>query len=133
MAQETIYLILADGILILHTLFVAFVVSGLLLIYIGRWLTWLWVKNFWFRLSHLGAIAFVVVSTWLGNACPLTVWEMELRAAASETVYQTSFIQHWLHQILYYTAPDWVFTLVYSVFGGLVLASWFLVPPNNSR
>ncbi|TRY31774.1 DUF2784 domain-containing protein [Aliiglaciecola sp. M165] len=133
MAKETVYLVLADSILIVHTLFVAFVVVGLVLIYMGYWLIWPWVKNFWFRLGHLTAITFVVVSTWLGNDCPLTVWEMALREAAGESVYQTSFIQYWLHQILYYTAPDWVFVAIYTAFGALVLASWFLIPPNPLR
>ncbi|MGH8640305.1 MAG: DUF2784 family protein, partial [Burkholderiales bacterium] len=46
---------LADLILIVHFLFVAFVVGGLALIWIGAAAGWEWVRNFWFRVAHLGA------------------------------------------------------------------------------
>jgi hypothetical protein len=62
---------------------------------------------------------------------PLTSWEMALRAGAGDAAYEGSFIQHWLQSILYFSAPDWVFILVYSVFGALVLSSWFLVRPRR--
>jgi hypothetical protein len=54
-----------------------------------------------------------------------------LRAKAGQGGYEGSFIQHWLETILYYNAPDWVFILVYTLFGALVLASWFLVRPRR--
>ncbi len=62
---------------------------------------------------------------------PLTSWEMALRAKAGEAGYEGSFIQHWLQSILYYSAPDWVFIVAYTVFGALVLASWFVVRPER--
>ena len=52
-------------------------------------------------------------------------------AKAGEAGYEGSFIQHWLQSILYYSAPDWVFSLAYTVFGALVLASWFVVRPER--
>jgi polyferredoxin len=76
-------------------------------------------------------IVIVVLQAWLGVLCPLTIWEMELRAKAGQGGYEGSFIQHWLETILYYNAPDWVFILVYTLFGALVLASWFLVRPRR--
>ncbi|TVP90427.1 MAG: DUF2784 domain-containing protein [Pseudomonadaceae bacterium] len=121
---------LADFILVVHVLFVLFVVCGLLAIYLGYALNWQWVRNRYFRLAHLAAIAIVVLQAWLGVICPLTTWEMALRDAAGEATYAGSFIQHWLQQLLYYSAPDWVFVLLYTVFGSLVLASWWLVRPN---
>ena len=63
--------------------------------------------------------------------CPLTIWEMALREKAGAAVYAGSFIQHWLHKLLYWQAPDWVFIVVYTVFGALVLASWFIVRPAS--
>ena len=124
-------LVFADALLILHTILVAFVILGLVVTFAGYLLNWRWVRNFWFRLSHLAVIAVVVLQSWLGLLCPLTSWEMALRAKAGEAGYEGSFIQYWLQSILYYSAPDWVFILAYTVFGALVLASWFLVRPQR--
>lgn len=125
------YLILADGLLILHTLLVAFVILGLLATFVGYFRRWRWVRNLWFRLSHLLVIAVVVAQSWLGMICPLTTWEMALRQKAGEVGYQGSFVEHWLQSILYYSAPGWVFVLGYTLFGALVIVSWFLVKPKK--
>ena len=126
------YRLAADGILMVHALFVAFVLFGLLLVLLGGIRRWKWVKNFWFRIAHLTAIAIVVLQSWLGMICPLTTWEMQLRSRAGETTYTDTFVSHWLQQLLFYEAPAWVFVVAYSLFGGLVVASWFFVPPEKS-
>jgi hypothetical protein len=123
--------IFADLLLLFHTLLVAFVILGLVATLVGYFRQWNWVRNIWFRLSHLVVIVIVVLQAWLGVLCPLTIWEMELRAKAGQGGYEGSFIQHWLETILYYNAPDWVFILVYTLFGALVVASWFLVKPRR--
>lgn len=124
-------LLLADTILILHVLFVAFVVLGLFAVYAGYFLNWRWVRNRVFRIIHLCAVGYVVGQAWLGVVCPLTTWEMALRAEAGAATYSGSFIQYWLHSLLYFTLPEWVFVVVYTLFGSLVLASWFVVRPRN--
>lgn len=129
--SPTLLLVLADAILLLHVLFVAFVVLGLLSVYVGYFLNWQWVRNRVFRILHLCAIGYVVGQAWLGAVCPLTTWEMALRAEAGAATYSGSFIQYWLHSLLYYRAPEWVFAMVYTVFGSLVLASWFVVRPSK--
>lgn len=130
MNSSDFYILLADLILIIHALFGVFVVTGLIMILIGGVLRWSWVRNPWFRLLHLIAIGFVVIQTWLGAICPLTIWENALRKNAGESGYQGSFISYWLETILYYQFPQWVFAVVYSLFGLLVLASWFWVRPR---
>ena len=124
------FLIFADLLLILHVALVAFVVLGLAAIFVGGAIEWSWVRNLWFRLSHLIVIGIVVLQAWLGVLCPLTSWEMALRERAGGAVYEGSFIQHWLHSLLYYSAPEWVFIAAYTVFGALVLASWLVVRPR---
>ena len=124
------YAIAADALLFVHTLFVLFVILGLLLIIVGGLKHWQWVRNPWFRLSHLAAIGFVVAQAWAGEICPLTIWENSLRRRAGETGYDSTFIGHWLQQLLYYDAPSWVFIAAYTLFGLLVLASWWWVRPN---
>ena len=131
MDLQALYSLFADALLVTHVLFVAFVIFSLLLIFVGKFQSWLWVRNPLFRVAHLLGIGVVVLQSWFGIICPLTTWEMELRAKAGETSYEGSFIKHWLTELLYYHAPSWVFVVVYTVFGGLVLASWFLVRPRS--
>ena len=121
---------MADAILLLHVAFVAFVVLGLAFILTGKLLAWSWVRNRWFRLIHLASIGVVVVQSWLGVLCPLTNWEIALRAKAGAAVYSGTFISHWLQSLLYYAAPSWVFVVGYTAFGILVIASWFWVHPR---
>jgi hypothetical protein len=131
--NPTLLLLLADTILVLHVLFVVFVVSGLLAIYLGYCLKWHWVSNRKFRILHLIAIGIVVLQSWLGVICPLTLWEMALREQAGAATYTGSFIQHWLQYLLYYSAPNWVFIALYTSFACLVLLSWYLVPVRATR
>lgn len=133
METSTLFRLAADLLLLLHFLFVLFVVGALVLIFAGKALSWSWVRNPWFRLAHLGAIGIVVIQAWLGVICPLTTWEMALRARAGDAVYTGSFIAHWVEAILYYQAPPWVFTLCYTVFGALVAAAWFWVRPRKFK
>ena len=74
--------LLADAILVVHALFVLFVICGLFLTMAGGVLGWRWVRNGWFRGFHLAGIGVVVLQSWFGMFCPLTTWEHELRLAA---------------------------------------------------
>lgn len=125
-----LYRLAADFILLTHVAFVLFIVLGLALIYLGYMRNWMWVRNFWFRLSHLLAIAVVMVQSWFGKICPLTTLEMALRSRAGETPYPGAFIAHWLETLLYYQAPVWAFALCYTIFGVLVAGSWLWIPPR---
>lgn len=127
------YQLLADVVLTLHFLVVAFVIGGLVLTIIGNFKAWRWVNALWFRLAHLAAIAVVIAQAWFGATCPLTSLEMWLRAKARAATYHGSFIEHWVHQLMYYDAPSWVFTLAYSVFGLLVAATWWRFPPVSNK
>ena len=130
MNENQMYLLAADGILAIHALFVAFVVLGLLMVLAGGLFGWSWVRNRRFRMVHLAAIGIVVLQSWFSVICPLTQWEMSLRNKAGEATYPGSFIAHWLETLLYYRAPEWVFILIYTLFGMLVVASWFWVRPR---
>lgn len=123
--------LLADLILAVHVLVVLFVVGGQILFMLGAWRGWAWVRNRPLRLTHLALIAFVVVQTWAGELCPLTVWEQDLRRAAGQTTHAGSFIGHWLGELLYVEAPWWAFTVVYTAFFGLVVATWWWAPPRR--
>jgi hypothetical protein len=131
--SSSLYLMAADFILLLHVLFVAFIVAGMTLIAIGGVRSWSWVRNPWFRMAHFAAIAVVTVQSWFGAICPLTKWEMALRSMAGGAVYSGSFLSHWLEVLIYYQAPFWVFALCYTLFTAAVAAGWFWVRPRPFR
>jgi len=122
--------LLADLTVLIHAAFVLFVVLGQVLIVIGWKQGWHWSQNFTFRYLHLAAIGYVVLETWLGITCPLTLLESYLRQLAGETTHALSFIGYWVNYFLFYTAPEWLFTLIYSAFGLLVLLTFFKYPPR---
>ena len=126
------YLIAADSVLLLHVAFVTFVMFGLLFILAGNVVGWSWVRNRRFRIAHLVAIGIVVLQSWFGAICPLTTIEMALRDRAGDATYSGTFVAHWLEAVLYYQAPAWVFALCYTVFGAVVVASWFWVRPHKA-
>ena len=127
------YALLADLVVFIHALFVLFVVAGQTLILVGWIINWRWTMNPVFRVAHLAAIGFVVAEAWFGILCPLTTLEHELRNRAGQTAYEMSFIGHWLDRLLFYTAPEWVFTLVYTLFALLVVTIFVFYPPNWKR
>lgn len=129
--QMFMNVLLADFILIAHFAFVLFIVGGLALIWTGAGLGWRWVRNFWFRIVHCAAILFVAGEALLGVWCPLTVWEDALRGGARD---EMSFIARWVHRILFYNFPEWVFTVAYVLFALAVIATFYLVrPASRSR
>lgn len=133
MDSSTAYLLAADMVLLVHAIFVAFVVFGLVVIFAGGSFHWRWVRNPWFRIVHLVAIGVVVIQSWLAVICPLTTLEMTFRRRAGDAVYPGSFIGYWLERLLYFDAPAWVFVACYTAFGALVVASWFWVRPRPFR
>ena len=83
--------LLADAVLVVHGLFIVFVVLGGLLVL--RWpkLAWL----------HLPAVVWGVWIEWSGGICPLTPLEQRLRIAAGEAGYAGGFIEHYLTAAIY--------------------------------
>lgn len=123
MNETGLNLLLADFVLVVHFIFVLFVVVGFLVIVGGRFIGWSWIYHRVFRIVHLVAIGFVIAQSYLGQLCPLTIWENVLRVRAGQGSYQESFIRHWLQRLLFYDAEPWQFGIVYTVFGILVLAA----------
>ena len=116
---------IADAILVVHALFVLFVVGGFVLILLGA-RRWSWVRNRAFRTLHLAAIAFVAAEALLGITCPLTRWEDMLRGSSAER----SFIGRWVARLLYYDFPEWVFVTAYCAFALAVLWAWRAIAPH---
>ena len=126
---QRFYSAAADLVLLVHTAFVVFVVLGLALIWIGGRRKWSFVGNVWFRVAHLACMGVVAAEAVAGFVCPLTTWENHLRVlAGGGERYTGSFIQHWLHKIMFYDLSNQVFIVAYVVFFLLVALSFWLVP-----
>lgn len=123
--------ILADIVLLFHASYVAFVVLGLMAILAGWAFEWRWVRNVWFRTLHLVAIGLVFCESMLGVNCPLTVLENSLRWEAGEPGYSTDFVAHWVHLLIFYNWPPWVFLSLYAVVTMIVAGLYRLVPPQR--
>jgi len=119
--------LLADLLLAFHFSVAAFIVLGLILVWIGALAGWSWIREPWFRYLHLAAIVFVAAEALAGYACPLTVWEDLLRGG----VRPESFIGRWVHRLLYYDAPEWVFTTLYLAWAAVTLLTLRVVPPRR--
>lgn len=123
--------ILADLIVVIHASYVTFVVFGLVAIVIGLVLRWAWVRNFWFRMLHLAAIAVVAGQAIAGVICPLTTLENHLRRLAGQETYPGAFVGYWTHRLIFFEASRQVFTIGYVLFGLCVVAAFVLAPPRR--
>ena len=119
--------IAADALLVAHFLIAAFVAGGLPLVWLGAAAGWRWVRNPWFRYLHLAAIAVIALEALLGIACPLTVWEDLLRGS----LQPQTFVGRWVQRLLYYNAPEELFTTLYLVWALATLATLRFVPPRK--
>ncbi len=126
-----LYAYLADLVITLHFAYVAMVLLGLVLIPLGVFLRWKWVRRFWIRATHLAMIGIVALQAWLRIECPLTTLEKYLRRLAGVEVYPGSFVGHWIDRILFYEAPPWVFVTAYTAIAAIVVLLTVLVPPER--
>jgi hypothetical protein len=83
--------VLADGVLLLHLAFIAFVLLGGILA--ARWR--------WVPMLHLPAVAWGAFVELAGRTCPLTEAENFFRQKAGQSGYAESFIEHYLLAIIY--------------------------------
>ena len=86
-----------------------------------------WIGNWVFRSLHLAAITFVAIESLIGMVCPLTQWEDKLRGGTTERW----FVSRWLHAILFYDVPEWVFSVLYVAFAVLTTLTIRLVPMRS--
>jgi len=128
-----IYSFLADVVVAIHLAYVSFVIFGQLAILVGIVFRWGWIRNLWFRSLHLLAIVIVAVEAILNITCPLTTLEYNLRLWAGQNAEEGSFIGRMLHDMMFFTAPQWVFTTCYVSFAAIVIGTFVLAPPRLRR
>jgi hypothetical protein len=85
------YRLLADLVVVVHLLFVLFVVTG------GA-VVWRWPRAAWL---HVPAAAWGALIMFAGFVCPLTPLENRLRRLGGEAGYAGGFVEEYLVAILY--------------------------------
>lgn len=86
-----IYRILADAVVVLHLLFILYVVLGALFVL-------KWPKT---AFIHLPIVVWGTLIELIGWICPLTPLENSLRLEAGLQGYETGFIEHYLLPLIY--------------------------------
>jgi hypothetical protein len=120
----------ADAILWVHVAIIAFNLFGLVAIPLGAWRAWRFVRIFWWRALHLGALAVVALQAVLGRTCFLTSWEGDLLSRAGEVSMGGPLIQRWVSQLVFWSFPLWVFAALYVGVCVYTLLLWWFVPPE---
>jgi hypothetical protein len=112
--------ILADALLVLHGMFIAWATLGALAV-------WRWPRLLW---THLPALAWGVWIEASGGICPLTPLENLLRQRAGQGGYEGSFVEHHLGALIYpqglTPAAQWRLALALAAFNLLLygLIGW---------
>lgn len=89
--MDTLYLWLANLIIVVHFLFIVFVLLGGLLVL--RWPKVIWL--------HVPAICWGFMVELNGWLCPLTPWENHFRELAGKLVYEGDFIGEYVVPLIY--------------------------------
>ena len=108
------YRLAAELTLILHLLFIIFILFGGLLALR---------KSFWIWL-HIPTMLWGLWVEWAGWLCPLTPLENYFRRRASSHEYPESFIEHYLISIIY---PEQLTVSLQWVLGGILLTVNLLI------
>lgn len=94
-----IYKILADLVVIIHFLWIVFLLTGALW---GR-------KNRFIKIFHICGLIFALLIQSLDWYCPLTHLETWLRTKHDPAMsYEGSFIVYYLEKLIYINIPSWI-------------------------
>ena len=86
-----LYRLAADLLVLLHLLFILYVIAGGLAVFKWPWTAFL----------HLPAAVWGALIEFRGWVCPLTPLENRLRQLAGEDGYTEGFIEHYILQVVY--------------------------------
>jgi hypothetical protein len=120
----------ALAVLALHLLVIAFNLFGLVVVPLGAWRHWGFVKIFWWRALHLASLAVVALQAVLGRACFLTLWQ---HALERDDGGARPLLAGWISRLIFWPLPLWVFAVIYVAVWLYALALWWWVPPRRAH
>lgn len=118
--------ILGQAVLATHLGVIAFNLFGLIIVPLGAWRGWGFVRVRWWRALHLASMAMVVLQALFGRACLLTLWQDVLTGGGR----QDPLIMRVINRLIYWPLPMWAFTNAYAALFVYALMLWRLVPPG---
>ena len=121
----------ANLIAAIHIAYFLFIVGGMLAIVSRRPPNL--VRNVWFRIAHIAAIAIVLFEEATGLPCPLSVLQWRARSVATGSELATSGVGGVLDFLLYQMIPGVALDAMYWSFGALVFVMLWVVPPRRRR
>ena len=124
---------LAAAILYFHVGVVAFNLFWMAAVPIGAWARWPFVRDFWWRVAHLGSLVVVAVQAAFGRLCFLTIWQNALENQSSVRLGESSTLERLALDAIYWPLPAWAFVVLYVAALAYTAALWFLVPPRTVR
>jgi hypothetical protein len=130
-ADPSTWGLLADLLVVVHLGIVLYSLLGAVVVLCGWPLRWGWVRNPWFRFSHLAVVVFVAVQAAFDAICPLTTWESELRAKAGQRPEEGSFVGRLAHDLLFVDVPQATLNVIYIAFAALVVGTLIGCPPRR--
>lgn len=123
-------LALAEAVLAIHLVVIAFNLFGLVAIPLGGWLGWRWVRMGWWRWLHLALMGVVAVQAVAGQACFLTIVQARL---SGEGGPPQPLVMGVVNRLIFWPLPLWAFAVLYVLLLAYVLALMKLVPPRPPR
>ena len=126
-----LYRILADALVVIHFVWIVFMLAGFALTVCAFWKPALF--DWWiFRTIHLAGIIFVAALEILGKYCPLTVWENTLRRSYNPShAYPGSFIVQYIAKLVYPEIDPLVLVIPTVFIAVFTLIVFVLRPPRR--
>jgi hypothetical protein len=115
---------MADLLMIIHFLWILFMIIGLPL--------GLWLRSPTLRWIHFAGMSVTAILAATGMYCPLTVWEETLRWETDPGfTYSGSFLARVLSPFLYPQVQPWILRTTTVVWGGLTLLFMIFKRPGS--
>ena len=125
----TVLTTLALAVLAMHVAVITFNVFGLVVIPLGAWRGWAFVRVFAWRAVHLVLLFVVALQALLGRACFLTLWQAALDQNAGQAASREPLIARWVDSVIFWNLPIWFFAVLYVAVLIYAVALWRWVPP----
>jgi len=128
------YKILADTIIVVHFLFILFMLSGFFLtahalFFKRKFFNW-WL----FRSLHLLGILYVASLSLLGKYCPLTILENHFRSRYGvSSAYSGPFIIHYLEKLIYPEVNPLIIQIPTLFIAIFTIVVFIVKPPKKKR